>query len=344
MTMFMNNITREHKMLGMTKFIKKSRICNLIAAAGLLLGAHSAMAEVAYPTKAVKIIVPFPPGGTTDAFARFVGEQLQAKWGQAVIVENRPGAMGSVGTEALKKAPADGYTILLGASYLTIAPSLFSTLPYDARKDLLPTGVGVSYPLVLYASASMGVKTYAEALAKLKAEPDAYNVASAGNGTLAHIAGELFQRDAGVKMVHIPYQGTAPALLDVIAGRAQLIFEAASAGKGYLKTGQLVPLLRSSSAPITGFEAIPSAASVGLPALDIAPWNVFFLRSGTDPALAAKISSDLSAVVSSPATTTLLSEQSNEAVLSNTVDFSARMERELKQMSDIIKSANIKAN
>lgn len=331
-------------MLGFSNFVRKSQLGSLVVAFGLLFGAQSAMAEVAYPSKAVKIIVPFPPGGTTDAFARFVGEQLQAKWGQPIVVENRPGAMGSVGTEALTKAPADGYTLLLGASYLTIAPSLFSTLPYDTRKDLIPTGVGVSYPLVLYASSSLGVKTYAEALAKLNAAPDTYNMASAGNGTLAHIASELFQRDAGVKMVHIPYQGTAPALLDVIAGRAQLIFEGAASGKSYIKTGQLIPLLRSSSAKTAGFEDVPSAASVGLPTLDIAPWNVFFLRAGTDPALAAKISSDLSAVVSSPTTAKMLSEQSNEAVLSSPSDFSARIEREMKQMSDIIKSANIKAN
>lgn len=330
-------------MFAFLKNAKTAMLCGVLSL-GLMVGLESAQAETEYPTKSVKIVVPFPPGGSTDALARFVGEQLQAKWGQPVVVENRPGALGAVGTEAVKKSAPDGYTILLGASYLTIAPNLYPSLPYDPQKDIVPLGVGMETPLALYASSTLGVKTLNDLTALLKAKPDGYNFASAGNGTVAHIAAEIFQRKMGVQLTHIPYQGTAPALLDVIAGRSQLIVEAVAAGKQYVKSGQLVPILVTSEKPVADLPDVETAKAAGLQDLEIKPWNVFFVPANTDKSVVDKLNADLTAVFSSPSTTEWMKERSTDAVLSTPAEFSQRIDRELAKMREIITAAGIKAN
>lgn len=330
----------------MTDIIRKMllTVSSALLALGLVVTGADAQTSSVYPNKPVTVVVPFPPGGSSDTFARFIGEELQKRWGQPVVVENKPGALGTVGTQAVAKSRADGYTLLLGASYLATAPSLQPSLAYSPSKDLMPIGVGIEMPLALYASKSLNVTSLNDLIALLKAKPDAYNFASAGNGTLAHIQAEIFQRETGTSLIHIPYQGSAPAMIDIIAGRAQLIVDSVAVGAPYVKAGQIVPLLVTQKSNDEGFTAVPTVAEAGLPQLNLEPWNVFFAPAGTDKSIIDELSTHLTAVLSSPVASDWLKRHAASAILSNSAAFTRRLSEETSQLADIIGSADIRAN
>lgn len=311
-----------------------------LAAASLL--APAALAQPAYPSAAVTIVVPFPAGGSTDAFARLVGERLQALWNQPVVVENRPGAAAAIGTEAVAKSAPDGYTILLGASYLTLAPHLFTNLPYDPKKDLTPLGAGLSATSAVFAAPQLEAKTLDAVLEKLKAKPDGYNFASAGNATLAHIAAVRFQELTGTKLVHIPYQGTAPALLEVVAGRAHLILESVAAGLPQVKAGALVPLFIAGAGRSPSLPDVPTAAEAGLKDFIIEPWNVFFVPSATPTDIVSRLNADLAKVVDSAETREWLAARESSPILSTPEEFAKRIDAETATWGDTIQAAGIK--
>lgn len=328
----------------MTSLRRMKVFLTLLLLSALFAGSniYAAVAQTAFPAATVKIIVPFPAGGGSDAFARFVGERLQKRWNQPVVVENRPGAAAAIGTEAVAKSAPDGYTVLLGASYLTLAPHLFANLPYDARKDLTPLGVGTSIPLALFASPTLKAKTLDELLTVLKATADGYNFASAGNATLAHVGAVQFQVKTGTKLVHIPYQGTAPALLDMIGGRAHLIVEGIAAGLPYVKTGELVPILVASNQRNASLPDVPTAAEAGLGGFVVEAWNVFFVPSGTPADIVAKLNADFAAVIGEKETVAWLAERSMSPISTSPEDFAKRLADESASWGETIKSAGIK--
>ncbi len=310
--------------------------------AGQVLSISAAQAETAFPSGTVTIVVPFPAGGNSDAFARFVAERLQKAWNQPVVVENKPGAAAAIGSEAVAKATPDGQTILLGASYMTLAPHLFANLPYDPQKDFTPVGVGTSIPLALFAAPSLNAKTLDELLAVLKAKPDGYNFASAGNATLAHIGAAQFQAKTGTKLVHIPYQGTAPALLDMIGGRAHLIVESIASGLPYVKTGELVPILVASTQRNTSLPDTPTSAEAGLDGFVVEAWNAFFVPAATPADVVTKLNADFAAVVADKATVDWLAERSMYPISSSPDEFAKRLAAESASWGETIQSAGIK--
>ena len=231
------------------------------AAATALAAVLSATALAqSYPAKPVRVVVPYPPGGPTDIVARVVSQKLTEQTGQQFLVENRAGAGGNIGAEAVARAPADGYTLLVATTAHAINPSLFKQLGYDLQKDFAPVSQLTGGPLVIVANPSLPAKDVRELIALAKAKPGALNFASSGNGQSTHLSAELFSSMAGIKMNHVPYKGSAPALTDVIAGQADLMFDTMLSAMPQVKTGKLKALAVTSAARSPAAPDLPTVA------------------------------------------------------------------------------------
>jgi len=247
-----------------------ARLCTWVFGAALLAtAAVSAQAQAAYPAKPIRLIVPFPPGGGTDMIARSVAQKITEKTSWNIVVDNRPGAGGNLGVDAAAKSMPDGYTLVMGqTSNLAINPALYKKLPYDPLKDLVPVALVSSSPILMVSGAGTTFKSMAEVLKLAKAKPDVVTVGYAGNGTVAHLATELFQKEASVKMTHVPYKGAAQGLTDVIGGQVDLAFDTA---------GSVLPMARNGRVRILGVASlkrlpqapeIPTLAEQGLPGFE----------------------------------------------------------------------------
>jgi tripartite-type tricarboxylate transporter receptor subunit TctC len=309
-----------------------------------ILAGFASAPLVARAQAPVQIIVPFPPGGASDLMARYAAQRLGERRGQPVAVVNRPGGAAAIGTEAVARAAPDGNTILFGASYLAIAPHLFPNLPYDPVRDLAPLGAGASIPLVLYGSTSLGARTIAEALERLRARPDGYNFASAGNATLAHIGAALFMQQSGTRLVHVPYQGTAPAMTDMVAGRAHLIIDGIGAGIAHVDAGRLVPLMICGTERQARLPQVPSAPEAGLPDVLVEAWNAFFVPAATPAAARARLAADLAAVMSDEAARAWLAERNFVALAEGPESFARRFAAESARWAGVIRAGGIRAD
>jgi tripartite-type tricarboxylate transporter receptor subunit TctC len=271
-------------------------LCALLAL--LVLAAGPARAE--YPERPVRLVVPFPPGGPTDIFARLIAQGLTARLGQQVIVENKGGAGGNLGSEAVAKAKADGYTLLFGtAGTHGINVSLYKHLDYDPVKDFEAIALVGIVPQVLLAGSDQP-DTVQGLIARLKAEPGKYSYGSAGNGTTNHLSGELFKKLAGVDVTHVPYRGTGPAMQDLLAQRLAFIFGSFGPAAEYIKSGQMRALAvcaarRSAVAP-----DVPTMAEAGVPNFESATWNVVVAPAGTPRAVVERLSRAVNEVVKAP--------------------------------------------
>ena len=255
----------------------------------------SALADT-WPAKSIRIVVPFPPGGGTDIVAREVSQKVSASTGWTFVIDNKPGAGGNLGVDAAAKAPADGYTLVLGqTSNLAINPTLYSKLPYNPQKDLAPIGLVASAPLVIVVPATSPFKTLADLVVAAKARPGEINFASPGNGTVAHLTGEQFQKAAGIKFQHVPYKGANQALNDVISGQVQLYVSSVPSVLQQIRTGKLRPLAVTSAKRVDDIPQTPTVGESGYKGFDASPW--FGLLA---PAGAPKIVVNVSATASSP--------------------------------------------
>ena len=239
------------------------------ACAAWAVASSGAVAQGAYPERPVRIIVPFPPGGPADVLARIVGDKLGQSLGKPFIIENKAGAGGNIGMEQGARAAPDGYTLTLApVGNLTVAPALYSKLPYDPAKDFAPITVLASVPNVLIVHPSVGVKSVAELVALAKAKPGSLNYASPGNGSIPHLAGELFKRTAGVDIVHIPFNGVAPATNAVLAGDVQMFFAQSSAALPQWRAGKVVALGVATPKRIAAAPDLPTIAEQGFPGFE----------------------------------------------------------------------------
>src|SRR3982751_588677 len=237
-----------------------------IIASATLAAASTFAAAQAWPAKPIKFIVPYPPGGTSDILARAVGQKLQEKWGQAVVVENKPGATGNIGADFVAKSPPDGYTLLVAdIGSLAIAPSVVHALPFDPVKDFAPVVMVAYSPHLLVVHPSVGVKDVKELIALAKAKPDSLNFAVSGLGGANHLAGIEFEQRAGIKWAYIPYKGGAQALTDLVGGQAQVMFNGMLATWPFVKDGKLKALAISSAKRFAAAPDIPTVAESGLP-------------------------------------------------------------------------------
>jgi tripartite-type tricarboxylate transporter receptor subunit TctC len=302
-----------------------------------------ALAQVgAYPTKPVRIIVPFAAGGVADALPRIVGEKLSQKWGQAVIVDNKPGASGNIGMAEGARAAPDGYTLLLApAGNLTVNPTLFPKLPFDTQRDLTPVSLLAQSPNVLVVHPSVPAKTFRELIAYAKANPDKLNFASPGDGSGAHLAGELLNIEAGIKTVHIPYKGIAPAVSDLLGGNVQMMFAGISTILQHVKSGKLVALAIAGPTRNPQLPEVPTVAENGLPGFDVTSWYGVVVRAGTSPEIVRKVQRDIAEALRSEDVQSKLAGLGLEPVGNTPEAFDALIKAESRKWIDIVRRANI---
>jgi tripartite-type tricarboxylate transporter receptor subunit TctC len=255
----------------------------------------------AWPAKAIRIVVPFPPGGGTDIIAREVSQKVTAATGWTFVIDNKPGAGGNLGVDAAAKAPADGYTLVLGqTSNLAINPTLYSKLPYNPQKDLAPVGLIASAPLVIVVPATSAYKTLADLVAAAKARPGEVNFASPGNGTVAHLTGEQFQKAAGIRFQHVPYKGANQALTDVISGQVQLYVSSVPSVLQQIRTGKLRPLAVTSARRVDDIPQTPTVGESGYKGFDASTWFGLLAPAGTPRDVLARLNAEFNKALQQP--------------------------------------------
>jgi tripartite-type tricarboxylate transporter receptor subunit TctC len=272
----------------------------VILASLLMAQALSATADD-YPSKPIKFIVPYPPGGPTDAMARLIQVPLQAKLKTPVIIENRGGAGGNIGTDFVAKSPADGYTIVLAASGpMAVNKTLYKSMPFDPLKDLTPIIQISAFPMVLEVHPSVQATTLKQFLALAKANPADLGFASAGNGTPQHLAGELFNTATGLKLQHIPYKGAGPALIDVLGGHVKVMFDILGSSVQYIKQGKLRPLAVTTATRSPALPDVPTMAEAGLPGYDISGWHGIAAPAATPKPVITKLNHAINEIFADP--------------------------------------------
>jgi tripartite-type tricarboxylate transporter receptor subunit TctC len=305
--------------------------------------AFLASAQDSYPTKAVRIIVPYPAGGPADLLPRVVGEKLAQKWGQPVVVENKPGASGNIGMAEGARAEPDGYTLVLAPTgNLTVNPTLFPKLPFDTHRDLVPVTLLAQSPNVLVVHPSVPAKTFRELIDYAKANPDKLNFASPGDGSGAHLAGELLKLEAGIKAVHIPYKGIAPAVNDLLGGQVQMMFAGISTVVQHVRNGRLVALAIASPKRNAQLPDVPTVIEAGIPGFDVTSWYGIVARAGTPPAIIQKLQRDMAEALQKDDVKARLAVLGLEPVGNTPEAFDALIKAESLKWGDIVKRANIK--
>ncbi|MGQ0525190.1 MAG: Bug family tripartite tricarboxylate transporter substrate binding protein [Betaproteobacteria bacterium] len=278
-----------------------SRILGAIACLGIAIAASHSSAQQAYPTKPIRMICPFPPGGTTDVVARLVAQKLTEAWKEQVIVDNRTGAGGIIGTELAAKAPADGYTVLLGSiTTHAVNPALYKKLNFDPIKDFTPVSLVVSSPQLLAVHPSVAAKSVKDLIALAKAKPGQLNYASAGVGTSPHLTFELFKSMAGIEAVHVPYKGTGPAITELIGGQVQMMITGVVALMPHVKSGKLRGLGVTSAKRVAALPDLPTVAESGVPKFDVSSWFGVFLPAGTPKPIVTKMNQEVRKIVEIP--------------------------------------------
>ena len=257
-------------------------------------------AHSAYPERPIRIIVPVPPGGGNDIVARMLARRLTDKWGQQVIVDNRPGASTAIGAEIVARASPDGYTLMFHSATFAINAAMQRKLPFDPIKDFTPIGLVARVPQILVVNPAFPAKTLAEFLAQARARPGQINFASAGAGSSPHLAMEVLMEMTGVKLNHVPYKGTAPGLADVVAGHVQTTFDAIPPALGYVCGGRVRALVVVSQKRFPALPEVPTMAEAGLPAYDFASWFGMLAPARTSPAIIATLNREIVAIIQSP--------------------------------------------
>ena len=295
-----------------------------------------------YPARFVRLVVPFPPGGGTDAIARVVSAKLSAIWGQQMVVENKGGGATSIGTDTVAKADPDGYTVLLQSMPLAVNKYLFATLPFDPVADLAPVSLICDYPNVMAVPMSSPAHSVQEFIAYARANPGKANYASSGHGTSVHLSGELFNKMTGLKLQHIPYRGAGPALNDLIPGRVDVMFNNIGAVMPLIKGGQLRALGVTSSKRAAELPDVPTVSEAGVPGFDVSAWYALFVPARTPAAVIQKLHADTVLALADPATRTRLEQLGVGVIGSSPEELRAYLKAEMDKWGVIIKEAGIK--
>jgi tripartite-type tricarboxylate transporter receptor subunit TctC len=301
----------------------------------------SAVAQT-FPSQTVKIIVPFPPGGTTDILARQVANELAQKWGVPVIVDNRAGASGTIGSEQLVRSPRDGYTLMVTATHHVINPSLYKNLKYDTRTDFTPIALIASVPNVLVVNPSLPVKNVQELIKYAKDKPGVVSFGSAGVGGANHLAGELFKHAAGIDIVHVPYKGAAPALNDLMGGHIPMMFDSLPGVIQHIRSGQLRALGVTSLKRAPAAPEIPTIDESGVKGFDATAWFGMYAPGNMPAELTRKISGDVLEVLRSPRIQTQFAELGADPGTLSQPDFVNFVNAEIAKWGKVIATANIK--
>jgi len=322
------------------RWTKKLVSCALPGA--LTLGVmHSGLVYAEdYPVRPIRIVVPFAAGGTSDLVTRIVGQALGAELKTAVVIDNRPGAGGNIGSELVAQAAPDGYTLLMGTvATHGINASLYKKLPFDPVKDFAPVSLVASTPSVLEVNPSLPIHSVQELIAYAKAHPGKLNFGSAGNGSSHHLAGELFKSMTGVQMTHVPYRGTAAAVTDTVGGQVQVIFDTLPSAMPFVKSGQLRPLAVTSAKRDPSLPDLPTLDESGLSGYEVGSWYGLLAPAHTPPDIVQKLSALVAQIVRRPDIQQKLSAQGATPVGDTPDEFAAHIQKELKKWAPVVKAS-----
>ena len=315
----------------------------LMAAAGLLALASAVHAEPGYPTKPIRLIVPFAPGGSTDVLARLLAEALRPELGQPVIVENKAGAGGNIGGDFVAKAPPDGYTLLIAAAGPTVInPSLYAMMPYDPAKDLRPVTLLIQEPNLMAINPKIPAKTVPEFIAYAKSRPTEVSFGSPGNGSPAHLAGEWFNQLTGTTMVHVPYKGTGPALNDLIAGQIAMMIDNMPALWPHVQSGKLRALAVSTDKRATAAPDLPTVAESGVKGFAFGAWKGLMAPAATPPEIVERLHAAATKALAKPDFRKRLIDLGAEPVGNTPAQFAAVIKSETASWAALVKSTGTK--
>ncbi|MFH1605402.1 MAG: tripartite tricarboxylate transporter substrate binding protein [Pseudomonadota bacterium] len=310
---------------------------------GVLMGlAGSVAAQQTYPSKSIRFIVAFPPGGTNNLLARFVGQKLTESWGQQVIVENRPGGNTIIGTEALAKSAPDGYSIMVMSSTHVIVPQMQKGVPYDAIRDFAPVATLDSQEFVLVVHPSLPVSNLQQFISLAKSKPGQLNYATTGSGGVQHLATELFSLMTGARMQHIPYKGSSPALTDLVGGQVEVHFAVPYPAIPFIKSGRIKAIAISGEARLAALPQVPTFSEAGLPGYDVKWWHGILAPAGTPRVVIDKLSSEVAKILGMPDTREKFHGLGLEPFISSPDQFDALMKADMAKWGKVIKSAHIK--
>ena len=324
-----------------------SRLIVAVATAVVVLGGFHATAQTAtsYPSKPIRIVVPFPPGGATDILARAIGFELQKAWGHSVVIENKPGAGGNTGADLVAKSPPDGYTLVMATvGTHAINMSLYAKMPYDAVKDFDPVVLVAGVPNLLVVHPSVNARTVKELTALAKAQPGKLNVASSGNGTSIHLAAELYKQMAGVDILHVPYKGSAPAVADLLGGQVQMMFDNMPVSLPHAKAGKLRALAVTSLKRSPALPDVPTMDEEGLKGFDATSWFGLLAPAGTPKDIVAKLNAASVAALATPDMRERLAAQGADPVGNTPEQFAAFIKAEIEKWAKIVKASGARVD
>jgi tripartite-type tricarboxylate transporter receptor subunit TctC len=298
-----------------------------------------------YPSKSIRMLLAFPPGGPTDINARLFAQKLSEQTGQQVVVDNKPGAGGNLAATEAAKAPADGYTIFYNTSAITIAPALYSSIQYDPLRDYAPVALTATVPLVLAVNPGVPAKTLQEFLAYAKANQGKLNYASSGTGTITHLAGALFVAQMGLQMQHIPYKGSAPALLDVVGGQTQMMIDTISTVLPYARDNRLRPLAVAMTRRLAVLPEVPTLEEAAkLPGFEMSAWQGMVVPAATPKEIVARLNAEVNKAVQNPDLRQRLATGGSEPLGGSSDQYAAYIRSELQRWSKVVKDSGAKAD
>jgi tripartite-type tricarboxylate transporter receptor subunit TctC len=319
--------------------LNKTTLSRLAVATALLAAPLLALAQ-AYPNKPVKVIIPYPPGGPTDIMGRIIAQGLAVKFGQPFVVENKPGASGMIGADQVAKSPADGYTILVNASLHVINPSLYAKMTHDPIKDFAAVSQIADVPMVLVVSPQNPAKNVKDLIAQAKGKQLSF--ASSGNGAAPHLAGEAFNMATGLKLQHVPYKGSAPALNDVMGGHVTLMFDPLPSSTSFIHGGALRPLAVTTAKRVAALPTVPTMAEAGLPGYEISTWYGVWAPANTPKDIVNKLASAIAHIVHEPETAKRIAGMGSIPVGSTPAEFEAYNRSERVKFAKIVKESGAK--
>lgn len=313
-------------------------------ACALALAAPAAATAQAFPTKPIKLIVTYPPGGGADLMARLVAPKMAEALGQPVVVENKAGASGQIGASEVARAAPDGYTLMLDAANFAVNPSLYAKLPYDPAKAFAPIGVLALYPNMLVVTPSFAPKNVKELVDLAKSKPGTVAFASSGNGSAQHLAGELFKQKAGVDLQHIPYKGGGPAMNDVMGGQVPVFFANVASGLGHVKGGKLRAMALTGAKRIAALPDIPTMAEAGVPGYEVYEWNGIFAPGGTPAPVVAKLAEALGKAMAAPDVKERVATLGGEIAPQGPKEAEKFIREQTDMWARVVKAGNIKVD
>ena len=315
----------------------KRQIRNILLAS--LYALCAVVQAQSYPSKPVRVVVPYPPGGPTDIVARVLFQQVAESTGQQFLIDNRAGAGGNIGAEAVAKAPADGYTLLIGTTAHAINMSLFKSLNYDVQKDLAPVSLLTQGPLVLVTHPQFPANSVKELIDMARAKPGSLNFASSGNGQSTHLSAELFNSMAGTKMVHVPYKGSAPALSDLMSGQVGIMFDTTLSAMPFVKAGKLKALGVTSPQRTPAAPDMPTIAESGLPGYEVFAWNGVLVPAGTPKAIITQLNEEIRKAMQLPQVRDKFSAQGFAASWNTPEQFGVFVRNEVDKWARTVKAS-----